>query len=265
LGFAALALTTTGGQNTACGSGALGGNQTGNNNIGVGFQAGKTLSTGSNNIYIGADAATGAENNCIRIGNPTGPGITTCIAGIYNNVQTTQAVYIDANGHLGTKVSSQRFKQNIKTMGDASDVLLALRPVSFQYKPEFDPTGSPQFGLIAEEVEKVSPDLVIHEKDGSPHGVRYDEVNAMLLNEFLKEHKRVEEQGMTIAAQGRTNADQAKALATLQKDFETTVAQQQREIKDLTASLKEQAVLLQKVSAEVQLARPALRVVSNNR
>ena len=100
---------------------------------------------------------------------------------------------IDANGQLGTVVSSERFKQNIQTMGDASDTLLALHPVTFRYKQELDPDGIPQFGLVAEEVEKVNPDLVARDEQGKPYTVHYEAVNAMLLNEFLKEHREVQE------------------------------------------------------------------------
>jgi len=200
---------------------ALTGDAAGHDNIGIGLNAGAALTTGSNNIYIGSNDGTAGENNCIRIGPQNSVGTDTCIAGIYNNVLTTTAVYIDANGHLGTTVSSRRYKQNIKTMGDVSDVILSLKPVTYQYKPQYDPKGGPQFGLVAEEVEKVCPDLVIHDKDGSPHAVRYDAVNVMLLNEFLKEHKRVD-------AQAQINAAQAKTIAAQQKQIETLTASMQK-------------------------------------
>ena len=143
---------------------------------------------------------------------------------------------IDANGQLGTVVSSERFKQNIQTMGDASDTLLALHPVTFRYKQELDPDGIPQFGLVAEEVEKVNPDLVARDAKGEVYTVRYEAVNAMLLNEFLKEHCKVEK---------------------LTKDFRATVAQQQKQIEALTAGL-------QKVSDQLELNKPAPRTVVSN-
>jgi hypothetical protein len=136
--------------------------------------------------------------------------------------------------------SSQRFKQNIRTMGDASEVLLALRPVTFHYKPEIDPEGIPQFGLVAEEVEKVNPDLVARDAEGKVYTVRYEAVNAMLLNEFLKEHRTVQALQASFAQQ--------------QKDFQATVAQQQKQIEALTAGL-------QKVSAQVEMSRAAPQMV----
>jgi hypothetical protein len=115
------------------------------------------------------------------------------VAGITGAAVGGNPVYINGSGQLGLQGSSRRFKQGIKPMGDASDVLLSLAPVTYQYKPTIDPMGVAQFGLVAEEVEKICPDLVVKGNDGKPYSVRYDAVNAMLLNEFLKEHKRVEE------------------------------------------------------------------------
>ena len=135
-------------------------------------------------------------------------------------------------------------------MGNASDVLLSLRPVTFQYKPEIDPKGLPQYGLVAEDVEKACPSLVVHDKDGKPYTVRYEAVNAMLLNEFLKQHDKVGKLEATVVQQ--------------QKDFATAITQQQQEISSLKASLKEQASLLQKVSAQVQVMQPAPQVVLSN-
>ena len=147
---------------------------------------------------------------------------------------------MNQKGRLGTVPSSKRFKEVIKPMDKASGVLLALRPVTFHYKPEIDPEGIPQFGLVAEEVEKVNPDLVVRDKEGKPYSVRYDQVNAMLLNEFLKEHRKVEEQGREMQEQ--------KAIA----------ARQQKQIDALTAGL-------QKVSAQLEASKPAPQVVENNR
>ena len=130
-------------------------------------------------------------------------------------------------------------------MGNASEAILALKPVTFRYKKEIDPERTPEFGLVAEDVEKVNPDLVVRDADGKAYTVRYDAVNAMLLNEFLKEHKRVEEQQGTIAELKSTVAEQ-------RKDFEAIAAQQHKEIQALTASLKEQASQIQKVSAHIE-------------
>jgi hypothetical protein len=146
---------------------------------------------------------------------------------------------INAAGQLGTAPSSQRFKQQIQSMDKESDVLLALRPVTFRYKKEIEPGGIPQFGLVAEDVEKVNPDLVARDADGKPYAVRYEAVNAMLLNEFLKEHCRVDE-------------------------LQAHDAQQQNEIKALKAELKEQASQIQKVSAQLEAGKPAPEVVLNN-
>ena len=150
---------------------------------------------------------------------------------------------IDSTGHLGTSTSSARYKDNIKPMDKASEAILALKPVTFHYKQELDPEGIPQFGLVAEQVEKVNPDLVARDADGKAYTVRYEAVNVMLLNEFLKEHRTVQE---------------------LKKDFQATVADQQKEIQALTASLKEQASQIQKVSAQLEVSKPAPQTVLNN-
>src|SRR5439155_7804702 len=168
--------------------------------------------------------------------------------------------FIDSTGHLGTRPSSARFKDEIKPMDKASEAILALKPVTFRYKHELDPEGIPQFGLVAEQVEKVNPDLVARDDQGKAYTVRYEAVNAMLLNEFLKEHRKVEEQGRrmqeqeaTITQLKSTAGKQATAIAQQHNDFqasitklEATVAQQQKGMEVLTASLKEQASQLQK-------------------
>jgi hypothetical protein len=136
-------------------------------------------------------------------------------------------------------------------MGTASEALFALKPVTFRYKHETDPSHKLSFGLIAEEVAEISTDLVSRDKEGKPQTVRYEAVNAMLLNEFLKEHRKVEEQEATISH--------------LKKEFRTAVAQQQEEIQALTAQLKEQAAQIQKVSAQVEISRPAPRTALSNR
>ena len=169
-------------------------NTTGSNNIALGFNAGFNLTTGSNNIDIGNTGVAAGESNTIRIGTE-GTQKATFIAGISGvTVAGGVGVIIDTNGHLGTVVSSARFKDEIKPMDKASEAILALQPVTFRYKKELDPDGIPQFGLVAEQVEKVNPDLVARDEQGKPYTVRYEAVNAMLLNEFLKEHRKVEEQ-----------------------------------------------------------------------
>src|SRR5207247_2673067 len=166
---------------------------TGTNEIALGFQGCGNLTTGSNNIDIGNLGVAG-ESKTIRIGT-AGTQRKTFIAGISGaTVASGVGVIVGSNGQLGTVVSSQRFKDNVKPMDKASEAILALKPVTFRYKHELDPSGIPQFGLVAEDVEKVNPDLVVRDKEGKPYSVRYDQVNAMLLNEFLKEHKKVEEQ-----------------------------------------------------------------------
>ena len=140
-------------------------------------------------------------------------------------------VFINGAGQLGTTTSSERFKDAIKPMDKASEVILALKPVTFHYKKELDPESIPQFGLVAEQVEKVNPDLVVRDGDGKPYTVRYEAVNAMLLNEFLKEHRKVEK-------------------------LEATV-------EGLAATVKEQAAQIQKVSAQLETSKPAPQVVKN--
>ena len=193
-GTGALTSHITGDGNTAVGSGALIGNLVGSLNTALGENARSQLNGGeSNNIDVGANVdGVSGESNTIRIGNTD---ITdTFISGISGTtVASGAAVLVDSNGHLGTVTSSKRFKDNIKPMDKASEALLALKPVTFRYKKEIDPAGISQFGLIAEEVAKVNPDLVVRDKEGTLYTVRYDAVNAMLLNEFLKEHRKVEQ------------------------------------------------------------------------
>lgn len=197
VGIGAMDANTNGTFNTAVGDSALANNTRGVGNIALGFSAGINITTGGNNIDIGHPGVAG-DTNIIRIGL-TGTQTNTFIAGIYNATASGgTAVFVTSSGQLGTLTSSARFKQNIQHMGDASDVLLALQPVTFQYKPEIDPRGLAQFGLIAEQVEKVEPDLVVHDKEHGIYTVRYEAVNAMLLNEFLKQHQKVEEQNKEI-------------------------------------------------------------------
>jgi hypothetical protein len=195
-GFSALFINTTGNNNTAEGSSALLNNTTGKFNIAIGDQAGTSITTGDNNIDIG-NPGVGGDRRTIRLGDSR--QAATFIAGISGaSVPGGVGVVIDASGHLGTVTSSARFKNGIKPMDKASEAILALKPVTFRYKKELDPNGIPQFGLVAEDVEKVSSDLVARDEKGNPYTVRYEAVNAMLLNEFLKEHRKVQKLEATL-------------------------------------------------------------------
>jgi hypothetical protein len=194
----ALSYNFSGNNNTAEGANALL-KTTGDNNIGLGSGAGSNLTAGDNNIDIG-NAGVRAESSTVRIGTE-GTHTATYIAGIRQSplaTGTAVGVGITADGRLGVRVSSARFKEAIKSMDKRSEDILNLKPVTFRYKKELDAKGTPQFGLVAEEVAKVNPDLVVTDDQGKPFTVRYDEVNVMLLNEFLKEHKKVEEQASKI-------------------------------------------------------------------
>ena len=188
-GFRAL-VHNTANANTAIGSRALENNSAGHDNIALGYRAGANFFPGNNNIYIGNVGLTG-EDGTIRIGDAS--QTRTYIAGIAASSVTGAPVSVNDNGQLGTTPSSQRFKDEIKPMDKASEAIFALEPVTFRYKKELDPDGIPQFGLVAEELAKINPDLVVRDAGGKPYTVRYDAVNAMLLNEFLKEHRKVEE------------------------------------------------------------------------
>jgi len=191
-GFRALVSNneTTANANTAIGSRALENNHGGHDNIALGYRAGANFAPGSNNIYIGNVGLTG-ENGTIRIGDAD--QTQTFIAGINGAGVTGTPVVVNADGQLGTAPSSERFKDEIKPMDQASEAIFALEPVTFRYKKDVDPDRIPQFGLIAEELAKIDPDLVVRDAGGKPYTVRYDAVNAMVLNEFLKEHRKVEQ------------------------------------------------------------------------
>jgi Chaperone of endosialidase len=245
IGLEALRHNTAGKFNTGTGSGALNFNTTGNNNIALGFEAGVRLQTGSNNIYIGNSGSSPGEGAKIRIGT-VGTQKATFIAGISGvTVPGGVGVIVGTDGKLGTVVSSERYKDSVRPMDKASEAILALKPVTFRYKKELDPAGMAQFGLVAEQVEKVNPDLVARDDHGKPYTVRYEAVNAMLLNEFLKEHRKVQELEATIAQlKSSVSGQQANAL------------QQQKRIDALTAGL-------QKVSAQLEASKPAPQVVNN--
>lgn len=229
-GYQTLYNNSTGSSNTAEGYSALFGNTTGSFNIAVGNNAGFNLTTGINNIDIGNPGVAG-ESKTIRIGKQLTQK-NAYIAGISGvTVPTGIPVIVDTNGHLGTTTSSARFKEAITPMDKASEAILALQPVTFRYKHELDPAGIPQFGLVAEEVEKANPDLVARDEQGKPYTVRYDAVNAMLLNEFLKEHQKVQKL--------------EAALAAINERF------------------KAQDARIDKVSAKVELTKSAPQMVNN--
>ena len=219
-GAGALNRNTTGYRNTAIGDAALSSNTIGHNNTAVGYQA-LYHSTGSNNTALGFNAGyklvDGDNNICIgaNLFGVDGESNTTRIANIYFSSASGRPVYINSDGKLGTLVSSRRFKEEIKPMDNASEAILSLKPVSFRYKKGIEPGGALMFGLIAEDVEKVDPDLVTRNDKGEVETVRYDAVNAMLLNEFLKEHRKVEEQGRMTEERGRTIEKQEAEIRAL--------------------------------------------------
>lgn len=273
-GFQALYSNTTGHDNTAVGVNALVSNQVGiyntalgaaalynnkgSNNIGIGLQAGQNLTTGSNNIVIGAGLlGKAAESNTTRIGKTTQGA--TYIGGIYGkSVSSTTtgggvAVFVDSTGKLGTVKSSARYKEAIKPMAKASEAILQLEPVTFRYKQDLDPNGAPQFGLIAEQVEKIDPDLVVRDEDGKVSTVRYEAVNAMLLNEFLKEHRKVQSLEEKVA---REETDFESKLSQHEEALRSQVDQQQKQIEALTA-------LMGNLNAQVHLQQAAPKRVAD--
>jgi len=218
-------------------------NCTGNHNIAIGSGAGSNLTTGSHNIYLAALGNN--ESNTIRIGR-SGVQTKAFMQGISGVAVTGSAVQVTGTGQLGVLASSGRLKDEIKPMGRSSEAILALKPVTFRYKEEIDPERLPQFGLVAEEVEEIDPSLITRDAEGRPYTVRYDAVNAMLLNEFLKEHQKNAEQQATITALKSNDAKQ-----------EATIAQQQKQIDSLGAAL-------QKVSAQLEVGKANPQTVLNN-
>ena len=226
-GVDALYSNTSGDGNTANGLSALAFNTTGAFNIALGTSAGQNLTTGDRNIDIG-NLGVAAEGHTIRIGT-TGDQSATYIAGIAG--QTVGAggstCYVDNDGKLGVFLSAHRFKTDIADMATASEAILALRPVTFHYKPELDKTGIPQFGLVAEEVEAINPDLVTRDREGKVSTVRYEAVNAMLLNEFLKEHCKNQQQEATIARLEKQIEMLTEGLQKVNAELESTKSAQQ--------------------------------------
>jgi hypothetical protein len=213
IGTFALATNDTGGANTAIGSGGLSSNTVGNFNTAIGTSA-LTAATGDGNIGVGASAGSGitTASNVICIGTAGSDQSDSCYIG---NIFAQEValdgvpVLVDSLGKLGVQISSRRFKEDIEPMNKASEAILALKPVTFHYKS--DTKNTPCFGLIAEEVAKVNPDLVVRDKNGESLTVRYDQVNAMLLNEFLKEHAKVQNLEAALEAMNeRLKAQEAK-------------------------------------------------------
>jgi hypothetical protein len=256
-GYTALAVNR-GNQNTAIGSFALPNNPSGSNNVVIGAHALELNLGSSDDIVLGSGAGNGiiTASHVICIGAPGEEVNNSCYIGHIFGATSSggSAVYVTPNGRLGTATSSRRFKEQIKPMDAASEALFSLKPVTFRYKKEIDPQRLPQFGLIAEEVERVSPNLVIRDAEGKPQTVRYEQINAMLLNEFLKEHQRVQEQEATISQLRSTVARQ-----------EVAGLQQRQEVRALAATLKQQAAQIQKVSAQLQLNKPILQMATNHR
>jgi trimeric autotransporter adhesin len=215
--------------NTAIGSSALDKLSGGDSNIAVGSRAGTNLTNSSGNVYIGNNGVAG-DSGTIRIGGPQ--HARTFISGIRGVAVSGNPVVVDAGGQLGVPASSARLNHEIEPMDKASEAILALEPITFRYKKQVDPENTPQFGLLAEDVEKINPDLVLRDKEGKPYSVRYDQVNAMLLNEFLKAHREMEEQ-------------------------EAIIGRQEKQIEALAADL-------QKVSDQLELRKPAPQTVLNN-
>jgi hypothetical protein len=247
VGYGALLESANGSGNTAVGSGALSG-IAGDDNIALGAGAGQDTD-GSSNILIGNPGVSG-ESHAIRIGSLFAQ-TDAYISGVYTAQATSRQVYADSDGHLGTLSSSRRYKESIKAMDRDSEALFAVKPATFHYKK--DPAGTRSFGLIAEEVAQVSPDLITWDEYGRPQTVRYEAVNAMLLNEFLKEHKKVEEQHARLVDLDSRVAKQDAIIAQQHKGIETLIAQ-----------LKEQAEQVQKISARMEVKKPAPQVVVIN-
>jgi trimeric autotransporter adhesin len=226
IGLQALLSNTTGSSNVAIGNNALSNNTEGADNTAVGFNAGASVTTASNVICIGAFGQN-VDNSCF-------------IANIFDATSASGiGVFVNSSGQLGTTTSSLRFKEKIEPMNQNSEALFALKPVTFRYKKEIDQVGIRQFGLVAEEVEKLNPDLVVRDKEGKPYSVRYDQINAMLLNEFLKEHNAFLEE--------RSKVQQLEAA-----------------LEAVNARLKEQDARIEKVSAQFEINKQTPTLVQNN-
>jgi hypothetical protein len=251
-----------GSENNAFGDLAMEDNTSGSSNTAIGDDALRNCVDGSGNVAVGDEAGTGlgaSVNNCIAIGAPgAGPFAVldnTCFIGnIFgqpvSDPGTQTAVFVDQFNVVGIFNSSRRFKHDIQPMDKTSETLFKLKPVTFKFNSDWKATT--QYGLIAEEVAEVNPGLVVRGKDGGVQTVRYEQINTMLLNEFLKEHKKVEEQQSKID-------DQQASIAELT----STVAEQRKGMEAVAAQLKEQTAQIQKVSAQLEATKPATQVVNN--
>jgi hypothetical protein len=227
-----------GGDNAFLGYAAGANNTTGSSNTFLGNGAGGENISGSNDVYIANEGPTsGAESDAIRIGT-VGTQTAAYIAGIHGSTSASGiAVYVDSNGQLGTTTSSLRFKENVRDMGDSTDALMKLRPVTFLYKPEYaNGERTLQYGLIAEEVAKVYPELVAYDNDGRPYSVRYQYLSTMLLNEVQKQYRRAEAEAEQITAQQQEietlrqqlqlqNASLQERLSRLEKQVRVNTAE----------------------------------------
>ena len=260
IGYLALSNNDNGSGNVAIGEESMVSNISGSDNTVVGAGAGNNIQVGSNNVYIGSGVdANGPfdESDTVRIGgapNAFFPALHCFIGGIAAGGVTANVQVDPTTGELLQVVSSARYKENIKPMDKASEAIFALKPVTFRYKKKLDAKGIPQFGLVAEEVARVSPELVILDREGRPDSVRYEGVNAMLLNEFLKEHRKVEEQQAAIT-------ELKSVVAQQQKEFQAAVAEQRKQFE---ARLQQQDAKIQRVSAQLELNHPVTRTVSKN-
>jgi hypothetical protein len=248
IGDETLVLNSMGNYNTAVGSTALH-NATGSNNVAVGVGAGINVTSGSYNVYIGTN-----------VGGVTDEVGHTYISNITSTQQNLSVVTVDlATGLLGHEFSSQRYKDDIKPMDKASEALFALKPVTYRYKKEIDKSQAVDYGLVAEEVAKVDPNLAVRDRKGQVESVRYNAINAMLLNEFLKEHKKVEAQQCKIAGQEET-------IIRLKSDSvrqEATIAELKRGMVAVVSRLKAQDSKIQQVSVQMEIDRAAAKVVVN--
>ena len=231
-GSNALESNTSGSRNTASGFNALKSNTTGDSNVALGMNAGSNATTGDGNVYIGTgmDGVAG-EANHTYIRNINRSAVNGGGTG-------TVRIYL-ATGLLGHETSSRRYKTNISPIGKASEAIFALKPVTYQYKKEIDPSQSPAFGLIAEQVAEVNPNLVAHNSEGQPETVQYEMVNAMLLNEFLKEHRKNEKQ-------------------------EARIAELTAEVATLFTTVKEQAAQIRKVNTFLEIGKRGSQLAENN-
>jgi hypothetical protein len=250
VGASALFTTTASDANTAVGDFALFSLDGGSNNLAFGRNAGWLLESGDGNLYIGADAGITNESNHTYIANIN----ATSVSG-----GGTDTVTVDlTTGLLGHLSSSRRYKEDIKSMDSASEKLYRLKPVTFRYKKEINARQSLEYGLVAEDVADVDPDLAIRNKDGEIENVRYTAVNAMLLNEFLKEHSKVQEQESTIE-------ELKSVMAQERQEFEAAIVLQQKTTEALVARLNEQEARIQNVSAQVEMGKSGSQMLVENR